>query len=208
MERMGWIGFLGILIWAAAANASVELKGDPHRGQTLTQTCIACHNADGNSTTPIWPKIAGQIEKYLREQLSAYKQGEKGPRFDPTMYGMTQALSDQDIADLAAYFASQTQTPGKTKQDLLELGEKIYRGGNPQTGVAACSACHGPKGEGNDPAAFPRLSGQHPEYVLDQLKKFKSGARSNDPNGIMRDIGKRMTDEEMQAVSSYVSGLH
>jgi cytochrome c553 len=207
MKGTLWVS-LGILFWGTVANAAIDLKGDPKAGSAKIQTCIACHNADGNSTTPIWPNLGGQSEKYLIEQLEAFKKGDKGARFDPVMYGMTQALSDQDIADLSAYFASQKPVVGVAKQDLVALGEKIYRGGNPKTGVAACSACHGPKGDGNDPAGFPRLSGQHSEYVLDQLKKFKSGARSNDPNEIMRDISKRLTDEEMQAVSSYVSGLH
>lgn len=183
-------------------------KGDPKRGQAIMQTCVACHNADGNSTTPIWPKIAEQPEKYLIEQLKAFRLGSKGPRYDPTMYGMVQTLTDQDINDLSAFYASQKSTLGMAQQNFVELGEKIYRGGNVETHVAACAACHGAKGEGNELAGFPRLSGQHAEYILGQLKKFKEGTRSNDPNGIMRDIAKKMSDSEMQAVSSYVSGLH
>lgn len=207
MKRVVWMG-LGLLVWGATANAAIQLNGDLKAGQAKSQPCVACHNVDGNSTVPAWPNIAGQSEKYLKEQLEEYRKGNKGTRFNPVMYGMTQALSDQDIADLAAYFASQKPAMGTAKQDLVTLGEKIYRGGNLVTGVPACSACHSPHGDGNIPAGFPRLSGQHPDYILDQLKQYKSGARSNGPNGIMQDISKRMTDEEMQAVSSYVSGLH
>jgi cytochrome c553 len=188
--------------------ATQSLMGDPVLGQQKSQVCVACHGADGNSVVPAWPKIAGQLERYLVKELKEYRKGEKGGRFDPTMYPMTQSLSDSDIADLAAYFSKQTETIGNAKADLLALGEKIYRVGNLETGVPACAACHSPDGMANGPAIFPRLSGQFPEYTVDQLKKFRDNKRSDDPNGIMRDIAKRMTDEEMQAVSSYVSGLH
>ncbi len=189
--------------------AGADITPDLNAGRKKSETCVACHNTDGNSTVPTWPKIAGQPEKYLIEQLKEFRKGEKGGRFEANMYGMTHALSDQDIADLATYFASQKETSGTTKQEWLERGEKLYRGGNSKTGVPACGpSCHGMRGEGNPPAGFPPLSGQHPDYIAEQLKRFKDGTRSNDPNGIMRDIAKRMTEEEIQAVSNYVSGLH
>lgn len=205
-RSFGWVGFcsLGILGWAIVVHTTPDLAG----GQEKSQACATCHGSEGNSTVPAWPKIAGQSQKYLVEQLKAFRQGDKGPRFEPSMYGMTQALSDQDIENLAAFFANQQPIGGTTPAALVALGEKIYRGGDPKKGVPACSACHGAKGEGNELAGFPRLSGQYPEYTLDQLKKFKAGTRSNDVNSIMRDLSKRMSDEEMQAVSSYVSGLH
>jgi cytochrome c553 len=184
------------------------ISGDPLLGQAKSQVCTACHGQDGNSPAPTWPKIAGQIEKYLVKELKEYRKGEQGKRFDPAMSPMTQTLTDSDIADLAAYFSKQTETPGSVKQEYLALGEKIYRGGNLETGVPACIACHGVVGEGNPPAAFPRLSGQYPEYTADQLKKFRAGTRKDDPNGIMQTIAKHMSDEEIQAVSSYVSGYH
>lgn len=182
--------------------------GDSLLGQQKSQVCTACHGADGNSVVPAWPKIAGQLESYLIKELKEYRKGEKGQRFEPTMFSQTQSLTDSDILDLAAYFSKQTETIGTVKPDLLALGEKIYRGGNLETGVPACTACHGPDGKGNGLAVFPRLSGQHPEYTADQLKKFAAKTRSDDPNSIMRDIAKKMTNEEIQAVSSYVSGLH
>lgn len=189
-------------------NAQKTSGGNKELGQQKSQICVACHGVDGNSVVPAWPKIAGQLERYLIKELKEYRKGEKGARFDPTMSPMSQSLSDSDIEDLAAYFSKQTETIGNTKADLLTLGEKIYRAGNLETGVPACAACHGPAGMGNNPAIFPRLSGQFPEYTLDQLKKFRAKTRSDDPNSIMRDIANKMTDEEMQAVSSYVSGLH
>lgn len=182
--------------------------GDPIAGQAKSQVCAACHGADGNSTVAIWPKIAGQSDLYLVKSLIEFRKGDKGNRFEPSMYAMVQNLSDQDIADLAAYFASQTMSAGSASANLVALGEKIYRGGNLATGVPACAACHGARGEGNNLAKFPRLSGQQADYTLDQLKKFKAKTRKDDPNEIMQDISQRLSDEEMKAVSSYVSGLH
>jgi len=182
--------------------------GDPNAGRAKSELCIACHTVDGNSTVPAWPKIAGQLEKYLVKVLLEYQKGEKGPHFDPTMASITQALTERDIANLAAYFAQQKGAPGATASSELALGQKIYRGGHLEKGIPACIACHGAQGQGNAPANFPRLSGQHPDYTIVQLKKFRAGTRSGDPNGIMRDIVNKMTDKEIQAVSSYVSGLH
>lgn len=184
------------------------ILGDIELGKAKSQVCAACHGVDGNSTVPTWPKIAEQGKLYLVKELIEYRKGNQGHRFEPSMYAMVQNLSDQDIEDLAAYFASQTMSPGSAKADLVTLGEKIYRGGNLETGVPACAACHGAKGEGNNLAKFPRLSGQHADYTLVQLKKFKTKARSDDPNSIMQDISQRMSEDEMKAVSSYVSGLH
>ncbi|MGE3318302.1 MAG: cytochrome c [Candidatus Berkiella sp.] len=189
-----------------AVRASAE--GNIEAGKSKTQTCVACHGPDGNSTVPNWPKIAGQYENYLDKQLKDFRQGEKGPRYEASMYAMVAALSDQDIADLAAFYASQKQTMGKAKSDLVPLGERIYRGGNIQTGVSACMACHGPSGEGNEAAKFPKLAGQHATYIENQLIAFRDGKRKNSPNGMMESISHRMSADEMKAVSSYVEGLH
>lgn len=177
-------------------------------GQEKSAACVSCHMVDGNSVVPAWPKIAGMPEKYFIEQLIAFKAGDKGGRSNPVMLGIVATLSDQDMADLAAFYASQKPTPGATPENFVALGEKIYRGGNSATGVPACSACHSPRAEGNIPAGFPSLSGQHADYIIAQLKAFKSGERANDVNSIMRDISKRLTDAEIEAVSNYVSGLH
>ncbi len=204
-SKVFWIS-LYLLMDVALAT---ELIPNLTHGGEKSKICAACHNTDGNSVVPAWPKIAGQPERYLIEQLKEYRKGDKGSRFNPVMYGIIQALSDQDIVDLAGYFSSQKPTPGTAKAEAVLLGEKIYRGGNPKTGVPACgSSCHGAKGEGNVPAGFPSLQGQQSDYIIEQLKAFKSGVRANDPNAIMRDIAKRMTEEEIQAVGHYVSGLH
>lgn len=197
-------------LWALSFYTIAESMpiGDPKAGFEKSKVCAACHAAEGNSTVPAWPKITDQSTKYFIEQMKDFRKGDKGPRFNPVMFGLSAGLSDQDIADLAAFFASQKTTPGITKAEFVSLGERIYRGGNLKTGVPACSGCHDPQGMGNSPAGFPRLSGQHPEYIIEQLKQFRSGARINSVNGIMTDISKRMTDEEIQAVSNYVSGLH
>lgn len=176
-------------------------------GKAKSATCIACHSEDGNSVVPAWPKIAGQHEKYLAKQLHDYQKGEDGPRYDPQMYGMVVTLTEEDIADLAAYYASQKLSPGSTKQEYLDLGERIYRGGNVNSGVTACIACHGPKGGGNFLANYPRLGGQHAEYTATQLRYFKEGQRANDPNEMMRNIASRMTEEEIVAVSEYIAGV-
>lgn len=182
--------------------------GNIEAGKQKAAACVACHNMDGNSTLPNWPKIAGQHQAYLVKQLKEYKLGETGPRFDPQMIGMVANLNEQDIEDLSAYFASQKQTPGKAAPNEVKLGERIYRGGNLATGVAACTACHGPKGAGNAAAKYPRVGGQQALYTETQLKVFKEKKRHNDINGIMQDIARRMTDEEIKAVSEYIAGLH
>ncbi|HET9844021.1 MAG TPA: cytochrome c [Gammaproteobacteria bacterium] len=178
------------------------------QGFDKASTCVACHGPDGNSVVPMWPKIAGQHLPYLVKQLKDYRLGENGPRFDPQMYSMVMQLTDEDILQLAQYYAGLKQTPGKALADYLELGQRIYRGGLLEKGISACTACHGPNGMGNDLAGFPRLSGQHAAYTESQLKRFKDGQRKNDKNSIMRDIAVRMSDEEMKAVSEYIAGLH
>lgn len=194
---IGIIGFMNV----AFAVGNIEA------GKAKSQTCVACHGPDGNSVVPNWPKIAGQYESYLVKQLKEYREGEKGPRFDPSMYSMVVNLSDQDIDDLAAYYASQTQTLGKAKQAYVAVGQQIYRGGNLQTGAAACTACHGPEGKGLAAAKYPRLAGQHADYIELQLRAFREGKRKNSPNGMMENISHRLSDEEIKAVSSYIEGL-
>lgn len=183
-------------------------QGDVQAGATKSAPCVACHGEDGNSVAPLWPKLAGQYPSYFIKQIKAYKQGEKGPRHNPQMYGMVTNLSEQDIMDLAAYYASLTPSKGKVEAQYLSLGEKIYRGGLIDKGVTACIACHGPKGLGNELAGFPRVSGQHSQYSQDQLKAFSQNQRANDYNGIMRDIASKMNEDEMLAVSEYMQGLH
>lgn len=178
--------------------------GDPVRGKELSASCAACHGADGNSTNPEWPKLAGQGEAYLYKQLADYKEGR---RENALMAGQVAGLSDQDMRDLAAYFASQTGSTGTADETSVVLGGQVYRGGNAASGVAACAACHGPAGAGNPPAMFPKVAGQHARYNADQLRAFREGTRANDAGRMMRNIARRMTDEEIDAVSEYMAGL-
>lgn len=179
--------------------------GDAAAGKQKATACAACHGADGNSVNPEWPKLAGQSEAYLLKQLKDFKEQK---RVNPLMSGPVAVLSDQDMVDLAAYFATQTGSPGSTDAAQLELGELIYRGGNLETGVAACTGCHSPTGAGNSAAAFPRLSGQHSKYISTQLRSFRDNLRGNDQASMMRSVAKKMTIEEIEAVSQYIAGLH
>jgi len=197
----------------SAGNLAIA-AGDSSAGKDKSAACASCHGADGNSPAPTFPKIAGQNERYLLKQLKDYQ---SGARQNGIMSGMVAGKTEQELEDLAAYFSSQTITQGATKKHLLNLGEKIYRGGNPESGVAACIACHGPKGEGVVLAGFPALSGQYTNYVSAQLKAFRAAGRgdfkgdkrSNDGESkMMQEIASRLTDAEIEAVSSYVSGLH
>jgi len=176
---------------------------------TANQVCAACHAADGNSTAPANPKIAGQIPEYLHKQLADFKpQGTKKPaRENAIMTGMVASLSEADMKGLAAYYAGQKLRPAAAAdKNLAALGQKLWRGGNAASGVPACAGCHGPAGAGI-PAQYPRLAGQYADYIAAQLKAFKDGARANDPNGMMRGVTVRMTDQEIRAVAEYAAGL-
>lgn len=193
-----------------AALAQAPAKPDAAKGQSIaSQACAACHAADGNSPAAANPKLAGQLYDYLHKQLVNFKPqaGKKAARDNAVMAGMVANLSAADMQNVSAYYASQTLKPAMAKdKELAALGQKIYRGGNAATAVAACAGCHGPSGAGM-PSQYPRISGQFAEYVEAQLKAFRAGARSNDPNGMMRAVAARMTDREIQAVAEYVAGL-
>jgi cytochrome c553 len=201
---------LSIALWPTLAAGQAAAKPDTAKGQSIaSQTCAACHAADGNSQIAANPKLAGQFYEYLHKQLTNFKaQGDKkAERENAVMAGMVGPLSPADMQDVAAYYAAQKYKPAAaTEKELASLGQKIYRGGNLATGVAACAGCHGPTGAGI-PSQFPRIAGQFSVYVEAQLKAFRSGARANDPNGMMRGVVARMTDKEIQAVSQYVAGL-
>lgn len=178
--------------------------GDIAAGAELAKPCAACHGADGNSINPAWPKIAGQHTNYLSKQLHDFKDQKRN---NVQMAPMVANLSDQDIEDLSAYFNSKKLKKGTANPDLIEAGEKLYRAGNIESGVAACMACHSPNGSGNSGAGYPMLSGQHADYTATQLRAYRSGERENDANGIMRSVAKYLSDEEIEAVSAYIQGL-
>ncbi|MEZ5570658.1 MAG: c-type cytochrome [Halioglobus sp.] len=196
--------------WASSSFAvTANPVGDAAAGKAQSAACGACHGADGNSAAP-FPKLAGQGEKYLFKQLRDIRDG---ARVVPTMAGQLDGKSDQDLADLAAYFSSQTRSGGQTDPELLTLGAKIFRGGVPERNVAACIACHSPTGKGNAPAGFPALAGQHAQYVAAQLLAYRKGyddpaGRTNDGDAmIMRTTALGLSDKEIEAVASYVAGL-
>lgn len=192
-------------IASLAVFVPVHAAGDVEAGKTKSAMCAACHGADGNSAAPNFPKLAGQHADYVAKQLSEFKSGQ---RKDATMNGMAAALSEQDMADLGAFYASQKGTVGKAAEDKVALGETIYRAGNISSGVAACAACHGPTGGGNPMAKFPSLNGQHADYTAVQLKNFRAGARANDAGSMMRGVAEKMSDAEIEAVAQYIQGLN
>jgi cytochrome c553 len=208
--KMKKIGLLVCLFMGLSVNAAEQ--GNAENGKVKSVTCGACHGADGNSAIPMNPKLAGQHAQYLVKQLTEFKlastTGGKEGRNNAVMNGMSAALSEQDILDLAAYFSSQKATPGESSQDAVVQGNKLYVGGDLKRGITACIACHGPKGNGTSLSGFPDISGQHSDYIATQLKSFRSGERANSLNGMMADIAKRLTDEDIQVISNYVAGLH
>jgi cytochrome c553 len=193
-------------------SAAAVAKGDAEAGKAKSAVCAACHGPDGNSMIDMNPKLAGQHEKYLVKQLTEFKLasqtgGEEG-RNNAVMNGMAAPLSIQDMEDLAAYFSSQEATPGETAEQYVEAGKALYQGGDEERGITACIACHGPQGNGSSLSGFPDISGQHATYTASQLKSFRSGQRHNSMNGMMRDIAMKLTDEDIEILSNYVSGLH
>ncbi|WP_018152572.1 c-type cytochrome [Leeia oryzae] len=214
MKRTRLVAALIATVIAPLTWATEPVKGDPSKGQQIATTvCAACHAADGNSAVPTNPKLAGQHAEYLLKQLQQFKapMDPKKPEdwragANP-MRGIVTALSDADMANLAAYFSIQKPKPGKGRgKDVAAAGEKIYRGGIASKGVPACMACHGPSGAGI-PVQYPRLAGQHSDYVIAQLNAFRSGARANDANKMMRTTAARLSDTEIKQVSEYIAGL-
>lgn len=192
----------------AQAQNKVPVKPDPAKGKEIASgVCAACHGADGNSTIPGNPKLAGQHAEYLVKQLNDYArpQTDKTARVNAVMAGFAAALSADDRRHVSAWFASQAKSPGTaSNKDTLALGQRIWRGGIAEKGVPACSGCHGPTGTGI-PIQYPRISGQWAEYTESQLKAFAAGTRRN--NAPMMEISARLSEAEMKAVADYAAGL-
>ena len=205
-----------LIALVASAGTVSAATGNIEAGASKSAICAACHGVDGNSSVSIYPKLAGQSAIYLQKQLAAFKNSQTSGRYDPTMLGMVMALSEQDMADLAAYYASQAQTLGTTPKEVVAAGEKLYLGGDLKREIAACVACHGPRGNGMTLAGFPKISGQHPDYIKKQLIAFRNFSestepgvfRANDPKGMMRDVAAKLTDKEIELLSQYLFGLH
>lgn len=218
MRGMKWVSSTMVLtvlalsnqIFAETAPETGKTKGDAAKGQQIaTQVCAGCHSADGNSVIPTNPSLAGQHAEYITKQLENFKSQDGKPAERPSaiMGAMAAPLSAEDMKNLGAYYAQQTAKPGAAKdKSLAEQGEKLYRGGNLETSVPACSSCHSPNGVGIPPS-YPRIAGQHSEYVLAQLRAFRTEERTRDPNNVMHMIASRMSEREMRAVSEFISGL-
>lgn len=200
------------LILSLLASCSLWAQGSIEAGKAKSQTCVACHGADGNSLITQYPKLAGQHEKYLEKQLKELKlgmtSGGKQGRNEPVMGAMAMSLSEEDMADLAAYYASLPISSNSTPENVVDEGKVLYTAGNAERGVTACIACHGPRGNGTELSGFPKISGQHADYIKAQLEKFRDGSRNNDMNAMMRDVAKKLTDADIDTLSKYVGGLH
>lgn len=220
MKKLFAVAVLSLGLASLAQASAVMPKGDATAGQTKAAACGACHGADGNSMAPTFPRLAGQNAKYIYKQLQDFKSGR---RLNASMQGMVLPLTEQDMADVAAYFSEQKAGVGQAKPDLVKKGEKIYRGGNAKTGLAACAGCHNPAGRGNAFAGFPHIGGQHADYIKAQLQAFRAAGRNdlgdavvkrgNDAakageSGPMQMVAAKLSDEEIDAVSSFISGLH
>ncbi len=195
-----------LALFATQAQANSLVDGSADNGKAKSLTCTACHGPEGNSSNALWPNIAGQNAPYTLQQLKAFKDGK---RQNALMSSQAMMLSDEDMADLAVYYeglpgaAQSVKDPGSVRR-----GEALYRGGDSESGVAACIACHGPTGNGNPAAKYPALRGQHADYTAKQLRDYKSGERVTDgKTRVMRDIAERLSEEDIAALSSYVQGL-
>ena len=187
----------------AANEAKPAAKADPAKGQVTAQVCSACHAIDGSRGVSANPILQGQHADYLVKQLTEFKSGK---RDNAVMKGMATPLSDEDMKNVAAFFASKSMPAGAAKtKDLVLLGEKIYRGGVADRSIPACSGCHSPNGAGI-PAQYPRLAGQHAEYTEAQLKAFRDGVRKNNP--VMNGVAAKLNDREIKALADYIAGLH
>jgi len=196
---------IALLAISLVSSPALAQPGSAESGQGKVAVCLACHGQSGNdSLLPNVPKLGGQGEKYLLKQLQEIK---SGIRAAPLMTGMLNAMNEQDLADIAAYYASLDAPQGAADPEKLALGEKLWRAGHAGIGVPACSACHAPNGLGNDEAGYPALSGQDVIYTETQLRAFRAGERNNDEAEVMRTISARLNDAEIAALASYAAGL-
>lgn len=197
-----------VVLWVTLIPVPVFALGDPEAGQAKAGICAACHGMDGNSQVSVWPKIAGQHVDFAARQTILIREQVRNV---PQMYPMVMNLSDQDIYDISAWYATQALRPGVAEEELVPLGRRVYHGGNLESGVPACSACHGATGEGVPGAHFPKLRSQHADYTADRLRRYRAGeANSNDDphSQVMVAVSAYLTDREIEAVSSYIEGLH
>ena len=196
---------LRLLIILAASLVTIG-AGNADSGKDKVATCAACHGQDGNSMVGLWPSLAGQNVNYLIRQLQHIKSGK---RSITEMIGSLDNFAQEDLEDIAAFYASQNNAIGQAAPDKVELGRKLYYSGSLEKGVPACTACHSPKGKGNSPAGYPLLSGQQSDYIAKALKNYRTGERNNDESSqMMMAIAYKLDDVEIDALSSFINGLH
>ena len=201
--------FLTAACAAPAWAADAAVVGDATAGETKAAVCAACHGMDGNASDPQYPNLAGQHEAYIAQQLAHFK---SGARENAVMAAFAAQLSEQDMADVGAFFAKQTRKPGLADDAYLDAGQRLYRGGDSARAIPACMACHGPEGHGNPMTRYPALSGQNAQYTAGMLKRFRDGAIFGAPDDaqakIMAQIAAKLTDEDIEALASTLQGLH
>lgn len=201
---------LALMVCAPLSMAVAETGSDPfvhgdvEAGAAAAAVCAACHGPGGKSAMPAWPKLAGQGASYTYSQLTAFKSGD---RKNPVMQGQAAPLDDKKMRDLAAYFMAQEPAPGVASEQSIEIAEPIYRGGLAGRGIPACAACHGPTGAGNPAAAYPRIGGQHADYLAVQLRAYRAGERATGAGAMMASVAAGLTDAEIDALASYINGL-
>ena len=204
---------------AFVSSVNHQQPGDPKAGQAKAGACAACHGVDGNAAAALYPKLAGQHEQYIWRQLKMYKSGERN---NAIMLGMAAALTEQDMRDIGAFFATQKASAGIADDTVVadgpykglkfyEIGQQLYRGGDVARGLPACMACHGPTGAGNPGPAYPHIGGQHASYVARRLQEYQAGQTNETDKAhfqIMATVAQKLTEQEVQALSSYLQGLH
>ena len=191
----------------AAAYAAAQ-PGDPAKGEAKAAACGACHGLDGNSADPQYPKLAGQNERYIARQLKLFKSGQ---RQNPVMQPFAAMLSPQDMRDVGAFFAAKAVMPGTGDEAFRDKGQALFRGGDHDAGLPACMACHGPAGRGNPGAAYPAIGGQHADYTKAKLTAFRDGlvlGTDDDANPVMATVAANLSDDDIEALASYIEGLH
>ncbi|WP_407275883.1 c-type cytochrome [Halothiobacillus sp. DCM-1] len=193
---------IGACCLALSAVIPVHAAGNIEAGKAASATCAACHGATGNSAAPMFPSIAGQSASYLAEQLHAFRDGN---RVNPIMSPQAKALTDQQILDLAAYFSAQTRTVANASTDDSIPGAHLWKFGGHSNSIAACAACHGPQGQGNQPAGFPALRGLTPQYVIESLMAYRNDQRKTEHASIMVSIAKKLSDDDMKDVAQHIA---
>ncbi len=213
---------------APVQTASLEVDfsktkpGDPEAGQAKASACAACHGADGNSAVEIYPRLAGQSERYIAKEMALIANGQRNEGAVVAMLPFLEGLTPQDMRDIGAYFATQKAGAGVADDTAVaegpyagmkffEVGQKLYRGGDASRNIPACLACHGPTGAGNPGPAYPHIGGQHSGYVAQRLQRYKAGQTGETEASqfkIMAQVSQALSDQEIQALASYVQGLH